>query len=260
MDLGIAGRWAIVCASSAGLGYACAKALSLEGVNVVINGRDGERLAAAASQLRLDGATGQVVEVRGDLLDSATLGRLLDACPEPDIVVTNNAGPKPGRLRDATPADWTRGIEGNLLTHLRLIDAVIDGMCARRFGRIINITSAMVTTPRAEMAVSSGVRAALTAVVKGLSVNVAPHNVTINNLLPERIDSGRQLQMAQLAVERQDITFEEARRQQYQSIAAKRLGRPEELGAACAFLCGALAGYISGQNLHLDGGTYPALV
>jgi 3-oxoacyl-[acyl-carrier protein] reductase len=133
-------------------------------------------------------------------------------------------------------------------------------MRARGFGRIVNITSAMVTTPRPEMAVSSGVRSALTAVVKALSIEAAPDNVTINNLLPERIDSGRQIQMANIAAEQEGITFEEARRRQADSIAAKRHGRPEELGAACAFLCSAHAGFISGQNLHLDGGSYPALV
>jgi 3-oxoacyl-[acyl-carrier protein] reductase len=259
MDLGIAGRRAIVCASSSGLGFACAAALAAEGVDVVINGRDPDRLTEAATRLATI-ATGRIDSVTGDLLDPTTYDRLLDACPEPDIVVTNNAGPKPGRLREATQADWTRAIEGNLLNHLRLIDRVLDGMRARGFGRIVNITSAMVTTPRPEMAVSSGVRSALTAVVKGLSIEAAPDNVTINNLLPERIDSGRQIQMANIAVEQDGITFEEARRRQAASIAAKRLGRPEELGAACAFLCSVHAGFISGQNLHLDGGSYPALV
>lgn len=133
-------------------------------------------------------------------------------------------------------------------------------MRARGFGRIVNITSAMVTTPRTEMAVSSGVRSALTAVVKALSTEVVQDNVTINNLLPERIDSGRQIETAHIAMEEEGITFEEARRRQVASIAAKRLGRPEEQGAACAFLCSAHAGYIAGQNLHLDGGSYPALV
>jgi 3-oxoacyl-[acyl-carrier protein] reductase len=236
MDLGIAGRRAIVCASSSGLGYAC-----------------------AAAKLRVE-ALGAVMPVAGDLLDPATYDALLAACSEPDIVVTNNAGPRPGTLREATPDDWSRGIEGNLLNHLRLIDRVIDGMRQRRFGRIVNITSAMVTTPRAGMTVSSGVRAALTAVAKAVSIEAAADNVTINNLLPERIDSGRMLQMAKFVAERDAISLEEARLRQADAIAAKRLGRPEELGAACAFLCSHLAGYISGQNLHVDGGSYPALV
>lgn len=259
MDLGIAGRWAIVCASSDGLGYASAQALVGEGVNVVINGRDPERLARAADQLRAT-AAGEVIGVPADLLDSGTVDALLGACPEPDIVVTNNAGPRPATLREATPADWQRGIEGNFLNHVRLIDRVTDGMCEREFGRIVNITSAMVTAPLAFMAVSSAVRSALTSVVKALSFELAPYNVTINNLLPERIDTGRQRQMAAMVAEQQGITVDDARAQIASTIAAKRLGRPEELGAACAFLCGHLAGYISGQNIHIDGGTYPALI
>jgi 3-oxoacyl-[acyl-carrier protein] reductase len=141
-----------------------------------------------------------------------------------------------------------------------LIDSVIDGMCERRFGRIINITSAMVTTPGPGMAVSSAARAGLHATVKGLSFAAAPYNVTINNLLPYKIDSGRQIQVAHLAADREGISFEEARRRQTDPIAARRLGRPEEFGAACAFLCGELAGYISGHNLLLDGGSYRGLV
>jgi 3-oxoacyl-[acyl-carrier protein] reductase len=260
MNLGIANRWAIVCASSAGLGFACAAALSAEGVNVVINGRDDARLAGAAEKLRGLGGGGKVVEVPGDLLNPGTTELLLGACPEPDIVVTNNGGPRPGPLRTATAADWEQALEGNMLVHLRLIDSVIDGMCERRFGRIINITSAMVAMPGPGMAVSSAARAGLTATVKGLSFGVAPYNVTINNLLPYKIDTGRQIQVAQLTAEREGISFEEARRRQTEPIAARRLGRPEEFGAACAFLCGELAGYISGQNLCLDGGTYPALI
>jgi len=259
MDLGIAGRWAIICASSAGLGYACAEALSAEGVNVVINGRDGARLAAAADKLRGLGG-GKVVEVQADLLDPGTRELLLGACPEPDIIVTNNGGPRPGPLRTATEADWEQALQGNMLVHLRLIDSVIDGMCERRFGRIINITSAMVTSPGPGMAVSSAARAGLHATVKGLSFGVAPYNVTINNLLPYKIDSGRQVQVAQLSADREGISFEEARRRQTDPIAARRLGRPEEFGAACAFLCSELAGYISGQNLLLDGGSYRGLV
>jgi len=260
MDLSIAGRWAIICASSAGLGFACAEALSTEGVNVVINGRDGARLAAAAEKLRALGGGGKVVEVQGDLVDPGTRELLLAACPEPDIVVTNNGGPRPGPLRTATEADWSFGLEANMMVHLRLIDSVIDGMCERGFGRIINITSAMVATPGPGMAVSSAARAGLTATVKGLSFGAAPHNVTINNLLPFKFDSGRQIQVAQLSAEKEGISFEEARRRQTLPIAARRMGRPQEFGAACAFLCSDLAGYISGQNLILDGGTYPGLV
>ena len=206
MDLGISGRRAIVCASSKGLGRACAEALLAEGVRVVINGRDPERLARTAED------------------------------------------------------DWLEALAANMVAPLQLVRAVLPAMIARKFGRIVNITSAMVTTPRTNMALSSGPRAGLTAALKGLSFELAPHNVTINNLLPERFDTDRQLQMANVAMAAQKIDFDEARRRQVASIAAKRLGRPEEFGATCAFVCSAYSGYLSGQNIHLDGGTYPALI
>lgn len=147
-----------------------------------------------------------------------------------------------------------------MIAPVLLVHRVIPGMIARKFGRIVNITSAMVTTPRPHMSLSSGSRAGLTAVMKGLALDIARHNITINNLLPERIDTDRQHQMAQDMMKRFTITYEEARRRQTDSIAAKRLGRPEEFGATCAFLCSAQAGFMSGQNIHLDGGSYPALI
>ena len=259
MDLGIAGRWAIICASSQGLGRACAEALAAEGVNVVVNGRDPEKLEKAAAEIRGT----YPVEVRAVAADITTPdGReaLLAACAEPDILVTNNAGPRPGTFFDVTDDDLDRALELHFHTPLALVRAVLDGMRGRRFGRIVNITSAMVTTPNPRMAASSGARTGMTAVMKGLSRQVVRDNVTINQLLPERIDSGRQLQMASIEMEREGITFEEARRRQAASIAAGRLGRPEEFGAACAFLCSVQAGYISGDNLHLDGGSYVGLV
>jgi 3-oxoacyl-[acyl-carrier protein] reductase len=259
MDLGIAGRWAIVCASSRGLGAACATALAHEGVNVVLNGRDEEALSGAATELRRS-APGEVRTVAGDVRAAETHAALLDRCPRPDILVTNAGGPPAGRVREATDQDWDYGLQANLFAPLALIRATVDGMCERRFGRIVNITSAMVSTPRPTMAVSSGVRAALTAVVKGLSIDVAPFNVTINNLLPERMDTERQRHMATVAAQRDAITYDEARRRQLASIAARRLGEPRELGATCAFLCGEAAGFLSGQNLHLDGGSYPGLI
>ena len=147
-----------------------------------------------------------------------------------------------------------------MIAPVLLVHRVIPGMIARKFGRIVNITSAMVTTPRPHMSLSSGSRAGLTAVMKGLALDIARHNITIYNLLPERIDTDRQHQMAQDMMKRFTITYEEARRRQMDSIAAKRLGRPEEFGATCAFLCSAQAGFMSGQNIHLDGGSYPALI
>jgi 3-oxoacyl-[acyl-carrier protein] reductase len=259
MDLGLAGRRAIVLGSTRGLGYACAEALVGEGVTVTVNGRDSERAQAAADRLRALGG-GRVETVVGDIIRADTRAELLTACPEPDILVTNAGGPPPGPLRDATAEDWTLGLNTNLFAHLAMVEGVADGMCKRRFGRIVNITSAMVTTPRPTMAVSSGVRSALTAVLKGLSFELARYNVTINNLLPERFDTERQQQMARVASARDGVTFDEARRRQVESIAARRMGRPEELGATCAFVCSELAGFMSGQNIRLDGGSYPGLV
>ena len=259
MDLGIAGRHAIVAASSRGLGRACADALANEGVNLIINGRDPDSLGAAAAEISRNSGV-VVVAVPGDIADQATRAALLDACPRPDIVITNAGGPRPGGVRQLSVEDWVDAFHSNMLTHIELIRQVIDGMCERQFGRIVNITSAMVTTPRPSMALSSGVRTGLVAVMKGLALDVARHNVTINNLLPERFDTQRQIDMAEVAMKRDDVSWEQARASQVESIAAKRLGQPSEFGAACAFLCGAHSGYISGQNLHLDGGSYPALI
>lgn len=259
MDLGIAGRTAIVCASRSGLGRACAESLAAEGVNVVINGRDRGRLEEAAAEIRKV-AKGSITLAVGDVTTEDGRAALLAACPQPDILVNNNAGPAPRPFMEIGKGDWLAAIEANMVAPLILINATLPGMRTRRFGRIVNITSAMVTTPRPHMGLSSGARAGLTAVLKGLSFDVARDNVTINNLLPERFDTDRQVQMAKAAMKRENISYEEARRRQVESIAVKRLGEPREFGAACAFLCSGLAGYISGQNLHLDGGSYPALI
>jgi 3-oxoacyl-[acyl-carrier protein] reductase len=259
VDLGIAGCRAIVCASSRGLGHACASALAAEGVNVVVNGRDSDQLKRSAALLSAAFAV-EVQPVCADVTTAEGRAALLEACPEPDILINNNAGPPPGRFTTLDAEDWRSGLEGNLIAALMLTSAVVEGMRARRFGRIVNITSAMVTTPRPSMALSSAARAALTAAVKGLSLEVARDNVTINNLLPERFDTGRQRFMAERVMAAEGITYAQARQQQEDSIAAGRLGRPEELGAACAFLCGRQAGYISGNNIHMDGGSYPGLV
>ena len=259
MDLGITGRRAIVCASSRGLGFACADSLGREGVHLVINGRDAERLAAAATELRGRHQV-EVSTVAGDIADSATRDALLDVCPAPDILVNNNNGPEPGRFQDWDRADWIAALDANMLAPVLMIRAVIDGMSARGFGRIVNITSAMVKTPMSAMGLSTGARTALTSVSKALSRDVASANVTINNLLPERFDTARQQQMAELHAVLGDITVEEAYETMKATIAAKRLGRPDEFGDACAFLCSAQAGYISGQNLQLDGGSYAGLL
>jgi len=259
MDLGISGKWAIVAGSTRGLGLACAQALAHEGVNVVINGRSESEGPGVAEALHAE--TG--VEVRFVAADVATAEgreRLVAACPTPDIVVTNASGPSPTSFVDNSAQQWHEAFEANFHSAVGLMQLVIPGMKERGFGRIINITSAMVTTPHPFMTLSIAARTALTGVTKAVSKDVVSSNVTINNLLPERIDTGRQRQMAELQVQFRGITLEEAYDEMRQTIAAKRLGRPEEVGAACAFLASAHAGYISGQNLHLDGGSYEGLI
>ena len=258
MDLGIADRHAIVCASSRGLGFACAESLAREGVHVTLNGRDPAALAEAVDRLgahRVD-----VGSVAGDIADPATHAALLAACPTPDILVNNNGGPAPGRFADWDRDAWIAALDANMLAPLAMIRAVLDGMVERRFGRIVNITSAMVKTPLSPMGLSTGARAGLTSVAKALSKDVARANVTINNLLPERIDTARQRQMAELHASLADITVEQAYEHMASTIAAGRLGRPEEVGDACAYLCSAQAGFLSGQNLQLDGGSYGGIL
>jgi len=259
MDLGIAGRRAIVCASSRGLGRACAQALAEEGASVVVNGRDAARLEATAAEIRA--RTGaEVTSVVADLCTEDGRETLLAACPEPDILVNNNGGPPPGRFEDWDHARWLAALEANLLAPVLLIRGVVAGMRQRRFGRIVNITSAMVKAPHAAMGLSTAARSALTAVCKSLSREVARDNVTINNLLPERIDTDRQRMMAELRAKTGGVSLEQAYAEIAATIAAGRLGTPQEFGAACAWLCSAHAGYISGQNLQLDGGSYPGVI
>jgi len=255
MDLGIAGRHAIVCASSRGLGFACADALAREGVHVTLNGRDEASLATAVEQLSSRHPV-TITSVVGDIGDATTREALLAACPAPDILVNNNGGPPPGRFADWDRDAWIAALDANMLAPLAMIRAVLDGMVERRFGRIVNITSAMVKSPMSPMGLSTGARTGLTSVAKALSKDVAKANVTINNLLPERIDTARQRQMAELHASMANITVEEAYAAMARTIAAGRLGRPEEFGDACAYLCSAQAGFISGQNLQIDGGSY----
>jgi 3-oxoacyl-[acyl-carrier protein] reductase len=259
MDLGIGGRRALVCASSQGLGLACAEALAREGCEVTINGRDAGRLAAAAAGLA--SRTGRKIRtVAADLNTTAGRAKLTAACPDADILVNNNAGPPPGTLADWDHAAWLGAVEANMLAPILLIRELIPGMRARRFGRIVNITSAMVKSPRPAMALSTAARAGLTAFSKSLSLEVAADNVVINNLLPERFDTDRQRMMAERMMAAEGITGEQARAKIAATIAARRFGDPEEFGQACAFLCGAKAGFISGQNLQLDGGSYAGLI
>jgi 3-oxoacyl-[acyl-carrier protein] reductase len=255
MDLGISGRKALLTASSRGLGRACAEALAAEGVDVVINGLSSENLDAAAEAI--ESAHGvEVIPVRADINTEEGRAALLEACPDPDILVNNNWGPPPGEWESFEYEDWLAAVESNMLAPIMMIKGVVGGMRRRHFGRIVNITSQMVKSPFSVMGLSAGARTGLTAAAKALSREVAKDNVTINNLLPERIDTERQVYMARRRAESSGISYEAARQEMVDSIAAGRMGKPEEFGAACAFLCSAQAGYISGQNLQLDGGSY----
>lgn len=258
MDLGIAGRHAIVAASSAGIGLACARSLAREGVHVTLNGRHADRLRAAADLITGESAVA-VGMVVGDIAADDTRAALIEACPHPDIVVNNNGGPPPGRFADWGREEWIAAIDANMLAAVLMIRDVLPGMVERRFGRIVNITSAMVKTPLSPMGLSSAARTALTSVVKGLSRDVAASNVTINNLLPERVDTDRQKGMAELTAKMKRITVDEAYAEMAASIAARRLGRPEEVGDMCAYLCSVQAGYVSGQSIHLDGGSFAGI-
>jgi len=260
MKLGIEGRRAIVCASSRGLGLACATSLAREGAIVHLNGRDHARLEAAAELIRAEVAGAQLHCVQGDLTTQQGRAALVEACPDADILVNNNAGPEPGKLEDWDHAAWLSAFEANMIPAILLIRAVLPGMRARQFGRIVNITSAMVKSPRSFMGLSTAARAGLTAVCKAISKDVARDNVTINNMLPERFDTGRQEYLAQKAMAERGITRDAARREISDTIAARRFGQPHEFGDTCAYLCSVQASFISGQNLQLDGGSYDGLV
>ena len=259
MDLGLNGKKAIVCASSRGLGKACALSLAREGVDVVINGLHQERLDAAQAEIEALGAGG-VAAVLADINTEAGRADLIAACPDADILVNNNEGPPPGQFAKWARKDFQAAIDANFMAPVFMIQALLEGMKERGFGRIVNITSAMVKSPRSAMGLSTSARTGLTALCKGLSVDVAPFNVTINNMLPERFDTDRQKFMAEMAMKIKNISREEAIAEIHESIAAKRMGLPTEFGDACAFLCSAQAGFISGQNLQLDGGSYSGLI
>jgi 3-oxoacyl-[acyl-carrier protein] reductase len=255
MDLGIKGRWAILAGSSRGLGRACAESIAREGVNVVINGRTKEDVDIAIAEL----TSRYGIEALGVVGDSSTNNvqdDLLAVCPAPDILLLNGQGPSPKAFLDIENSDWDGAIRQALTGPLGLVQKVVPGMKERGFGRIVAVSSAMVKSPNPIMSLSHGTRLGLTGVLKGLSKDLAKFNITVNQLLPERFDTARQEQMAHVAMKYMGITYEEARAQQIASINAGRLGRPEEFGDAFAFLCAANSGFISGQNLQLDGGSY----
>lgn len=259
MDLGLSGRTALICASSKGLGLACATSLAREGCEIVLNGRHEDALATAVKTIEAEtGVTARAVVA--DLNAPAGRATLLEACPDADILVNNNGGPTPGPFGTLKREDWLAALDANLLAAVEMMQALIPGMQDRKFGRIINITSAMVKAPHQMMALSTAPRAALTAVAKAVSKDVAKDNITINNLLPERLDTDRQKFIAVKMAEERGTTPEEVRKSVTEGIPARRFGDPEEFGDMCAFLCSAQAGFITGQNIQLDGGAYPGLV
>jgi len=256
MDLGIAGRRAVVCAASKGLGKACAAALAREGVNLVIVARTPGPLEATAEEIRR--ATGvQVTPVTADIATEAGRAAALAACPNPDILVNNAGGPPPGDFRQWSRDDWLKAIDANMLTPIMLIRAVLDGMVERRFGRIVNITSTAVKMPIPTLGLSNGARAGLTGFVGGLARQVAAANVTINNQLPGPFATDRLKDNFRFQAEKSGTSFDEEWRRREEENPSRRFGDPEEFGALCAFVCGARAGYITGQNLLIDGGAYP---
>jgi len=256
MDLGIAGRKAIVCASSRGLGLACAKALAQAGCEVVINGRNHEHLASAAAALKK--ATGaKIIPVSGDVATPEGQQALFAACPEPDILVNNNAGPPFRDFRELDRAKMLAGVVANMVVAIELIQKAIDPMVAKKFGRIVNITSGSVKMPIAGLDLSSGARAGLTAFLAGVARSVAGSNVTINFVLPGTFETDRFTSNIDATAKKKNISYDAAFAERVGTVPAKRIGQPDELGATCAFLCSAQAGYITGQNILIDGGTFP---
>ena len=259
MDLGIAGRHAIVCASSRGLGRACAEALARAGVRIVLNGRDPDRLARARDEIAA--ATGaEIVAVAADVTTAEGRDALLAALPHVDILVNNNGGPPPRDFRQVDHDALIAGLEANMIAPIALIQAVVDPMQSRGFGRIVNITSGSVKAPLAGLDLSSGARAGLTGFVAGVARTVAAANVTINNLLPGAFDTDRIAALLADQARRTDRDPAELRRLREQSIPSGRFGDPAEFGAACAFLCSSHAGYITGQSILIDGGAFPGIL
>lgn len=256
MDLGIRGRWALVCASSKGLGLGCARALAAEGVNLVMNARGAEALARAAQAVREDFGV-QVLDVAADITTPEGRARVLAARPDIDILVTNAGGPPTGDFRDWDRDAWIAALDANMLTPIELIRATVDGMMARGFGRIVNITSSAVKAPIDILGLSNGARSGLTGFVAGLARRTVAKGVTINNLLPGPFETERLEKTLVAAAAAQGADLEAVREARRRANPAGRFGTPEEFGAACAFLCGLQAGYLNGQNLLLDGGAYP---
>ena len=258
MDLGIKGRRAVVCAASRGLGRASALSLARNGVDLVINARDEKTLEETAQAIREE--TGTAVEVvAGDISEPAVQAAMFDACPEPDILVNNNGGPPRRDFREIDRSALLQGVVMNMAAPVEMIGRVVDGMAARGFGRIVNITSISVKMPVPGLDLSSGARAGLTAFVAGIAPTVAASNVTINNLLPGYFDTVRLRSNIASGAKAMGADLDAFTEQQMASVPAQRFGDPAEFGEACAFLCSAQAGYITGQNLVIDGGRYSSV-
>jgi 3-oxoacyl-[acyl-carrier protein] reductase len=256
VDLGIKGKWAVVCAASKGLGYGCARSLAGEGANLVINARTDATLQEAARKIR-DETGVEVVAVATDITREQGRSEVLAAAPQVDILVTNAGGPPPGDFRKFTRDDWIAALDGNMLTPIELIKATVDKMIERKFGRIVNITSSAVKAPIDILGLSNGARSGLTGFIAGLSRTTVSANVTINNLLPGRFLTDRLRSNFTVEAKNKGITVEEAAEAARRSIPAKRFGDEMEFGQYCAWLCSQQAGYVTGQNLLIDGGNYP---
>ena len=255
MDLGIRGRKAIVCAASKGLGRGCAEALAREGVDLTICARTREAVEATAADLRKMGAT--VNAVACDITTEAGRKAVLEACPSPDILINNAGGPPPGDFKNFSLDDWRKAVEGNMITPIALIQATVYGMMDRGFGRILNITSATVKAPIASLELSNGARAGLTGAVAVIARKAARRNVTINAILPGPFDTDRLRGTTKKLAESLGVPFEKVDAERKAAVPAGRFGTAAEFGALAAFLCSAHAGYITGQNVLIDGGGYP---
>lgn len=256
MDLGIKGKKGIVGGASSGLGRACALALAREGVELTIVARTKADIEAAAEEISSETGV-RIIPVAADINSDDGRAAVLSTCPEPDIIVNNSGGPPTGNFRDWDRAAWMDAINNNMLGAVFMIKETVDGMIARKFGRVVNITSSAVKAPISILGLSNSARAGLTGFVAGTSREVAKHNVTINNLLPGDFDTGRHQANTRAMAKVQNRTYEEMRDIRTAAVAAGRFGEPSELGDLCAYLCSDQAGFITGQNLLIDGGKYP---
>lgn len=256
MDLGIRNRRALICASSKGLGYASALALAKEGVAVTILARGHDTLQRAADSIHAETGV-SVTPVVADVSTPEGRAAALAACPDPDILINNASGPRAGNFRDFTRDDWIKALDANMLSAIELIKATVDPMINRGFGRIINITASAVRVPLPILPLSNGARAGLTGFVASIAQELIAHNVTINNLLPGPFDTDRFMETVVAAAKRSGRNPDDERAARIEAHPAKRVGRPMEFGATCAFMCSDHAGYITGQNILLDGGKYP---